>query len=145
MTQFLNLKSQAGTSRTQAAQIGAREAQERKVRGDSTPHPRVRSAKADKRPAQLVACAATQKARGLRCGEVLSPGSTALGSPSPKDTVGWEPEEKHDWTGREAAGKARSGDTGWVKAQPQDSRAVGPRPLADSSNALLKEWGSGPD
>lgn len=77
--------------------MGTWEAQERKVGGDSTQ--------------ESPLCKGRQTPHGKQEGsagrEVLSPGSTALGSQRRKDTVGWELGKKQDWTGREAAGKAR--------------------------------------
>lgn len=95
LTQFLNLKSQAGTSHTQAAQMGTQEAQERKVGEDSALERPL--CKGGQTPSSAPGPVQPhRKQEGSAGREVLSPGSTAPGSRSRKDTVGWEPEEKQD-------------------------------------------------
>lgn len=111
MTQFLNLKSQAGTSRTQAAQIGTGEAPERKVRGHSAAEsPLCKGGHAPSaapglggQPHRKQEGSAGVGGRGGGSAESRQHSSR---KPEPEGTVGWEPEEKQDWTGREAAGKA---------------------------------------
>lgn len=85
------------------------------MREDSTPHQTVHSAKVDKRPAQLLACAATQKARGQCCAEVLSPrkpepeGHCGLetGGEAGLDWQrgGWEAKQWGHWVGKGTASR----------------------------------------